>query len=138
MGQLKFSGSWAALSPTWRRAADLDPVSAGWLQPRRPRVARRPTTLAALSLLPPEASLRLADALSPVSLVTDTEPGREEDDVIPQTWEFHDLLIHGRSRRLGPVRSTRRPASESFPNFRSPTGSPNPVSWCFPRSTSSQ
>ena len=62
-------------------------------------VARRPTTLAALSRLSPEACLRLAEALRAVHLVTDAEPGCEEDDVIPQTWEFHDLLFHERSRR---------------------------------------
>ena len=62
-------------------------------------IARRPTTLADLSRLSPEACLRLADALLAVSLVTGAEPDCEEDDVIPQTWEFHDLLFHERIRR---------------------------------------
>lgn len=62
-------------------------------------MARCPTTLAALSRLSPAACLRLADALRAVHLVTDAEPDCEEDDVIPQTWEFHDLLFHERTRR---------------------------------------
>jgi len=43
--------------------------------------------------------MRLADALRAVHLVTDAEPGCEEDDVVPQTWEFHDLRFHERIRR---------------------------------------
>ncbi len=34
MGQRRFSGSWADPSPTWRRAADLDPASPGWFAGR--------------------------------------------------------------------------------------------------------
>jgi len=73
-------------------------------------VARRPTSLADRCGLAPDACLRLADALRAVHLVTDREPGCEEDEAIPQTWEFHDLLFHERTRRprTGSINQTPR------------------------------
>ena len=98
-------------------------------------VARRPTTLAALSRLSAEACLRLADALRAVHLVTGAEPDCEEDDTIPQTWEFHDLLVHERSRRPRSARSMNLPVSASFPNIRSPNGTSKQASWRCLQST---
>lgn len=62
-------------------------------------VARRPSSLADRCGLAPDACRRLADALHAVRLVTGPEPDCEEDETIPQTWEFHDLLFHERTRR---------------------------------------